>query len=383
MNIIEPHAVGQRHTVVRALTPFERRSVQAYFAGDDAPIPAITAELHAAGTWIACDCLSGNDLPVIHTAANSRGTIYLVRNTHRVAHAPGCPIATGMTDAYSVPSEIDRHLDAIMLEAAARAGVDRVWCASQPDPKASLLAALKLLQSELTAMPDAQLQPYGERVSTHHAALARLAMILRRQTATPAPLRHALLVFPATGHTRAGIRTWSPSDPDRAPVLTTRGPVSIRIDTDITARLYLAAAHVGYGPDGRYEITDAHLYPVLDRGWPVITATHQAQSLALDLRSVARGLADLGIDADARLTYPSGLDAPPIGFLTSRTGNTASVVPEALPLSGSALASPADATVQWRPYRDRSQDCRHSRDYLPSLIDRLFSLLATPRKTRP
>lgn len=381
---ILPYRPGDSLTIVRELTRTERREIHAYFGRHDSPLPSVAASLHHSGNWIACDCAPAHDPPTIHTAANSRGTISLVRNIHRTNHAPGCPCATGLTDAYATATRIDTHLDATLLEATARAGTDRVWCVDTPEPRPGIVSALRLLADALPALPDTYGRAYTDRVSTHHAALPRLAVRLRQQEGVARHERQALLVFPATGHTRGGIRTWAGANAE-GKTIEVRGPIHVRTETDIRAHLSLASAHISVGPDGRYEITDAHLYPVLDRGWPVITPTRMAQSFAIDMRALGRHLAEMGMPADIHLTYPWGLDAPAVARLRNRVGTEAAVASPSAERTPPAETAPdlhleADRIVTWRPYALRDPATAKSEQYLPPIADRLFSLLARPRK---
>ena len=216
MNLCEHHDAGVAPAIVRALTFAERKAVIGALLGAlTDPPDNLFQKIHDAGHWIACDCLGDRPPPVLHTRRSHTGTYALVRMPGRPAHAPGCPVADGLSDLYE--DTITPHLTQQLLEIASASGALRSWHAIQPTPPPTIWTLVSAMARHATSCSVTT----GE-VVTHPSRLPGLAVRMR-QAATSAGAPQVATALIATRSADRGSVT--PLAKDAEPVHV-RGPIA-------------------------------------------------------------------------------------------------------------------------------------------------------------
>lgn len=300
MNLCQPHEPGTLPVVVRPLSFQERRAVIGSLLGTGAAHPAaLLKAIHDAHHWIACDCLGDRPPPVIHTRRSAGGHYALVRMPGRPPHAPGCPVADGLSDLYE--DTLTPVLATQLRDIAEAASASRVWHANKPSSPPTVWTMLSTM-----ARHAASINPPTGQVITHPSRLAGLAVRLRQEAAaTGAPqIATALLV---TRRTDRG--SVSPLAKDAAPVHV-RGPI-VELGQPSSDSPSISILRIAKGTDGRYEPIAAVAAQV-SKSTVAITPTPASVEVATLMVAVGRTLRSVHhIEASIDLTFPSGLDQAP------------------------------------------------------------------------
>lgn len=310
MNLCHHHDAGTMPALVRPLTFAERRSVISALLGTASEHPAaLLQKIHDAGHWIACDCLADRPPPVLHTRRSHTGHYALVRMPGRPAHAPGCPVADGLSDLYedTYTPELTRQL----IEIGAASGAFRVWHASPPNPPPTVWTTVSSMARHATAATVST-----GPVVTHPSRLAGLAVRLR-QAATESGTPQIATALIATRSVERGSVT--PLAKDASPIHV-RGPISELAPGLANTGASLSMLRVARGTDGRYEPVAAIVVPVSKVSSAIAPTAHafEAAQIAGPIGRTLQSNHHLHVSID--LHFPQGIDAPPELLIHPATG---------------------------------------------------------------
>lgn len=301
MNLCQPHDPGETPTLVRPLTFSERKAVIDLLLGRESPPPtALLRSIHDAGHWIACDCLERGSPPVLHTRRSHTGVYALVRMPGRPAHAPGCPVADGLSDLYV--DDITPALGDQLLQMATAAGTLRLWHPTVPEQPATIWGTVASM-SRHAASCSAATGP----VVTHPSRLAGLAVQLRQEATTSGAPQIATALIAVRGADRGSV---TPLARDIDPIHV-RGPiVELAASPGTAGSAYVALLRIAKGTDGRYEPVAAVLSPA-SRLTGAVTPSAAAVEVAPIAADIGRALREqhrLAVSIDLR--FPQGLTGP-------------------------------------------------------------------------
>lgn len=300
MNLCHHHDAGAVPAIVRPLTFAERKAVIGALLGTTAEAPGkLLQQIHDAGHWIACDCLGDRPPPVLHTRKSHTGTYALVRMPGRPAHAPGCPVADGLSDLYE--DTITPQLTQQLFEVASASRAFRAWHAVQPTPPPTIWTLVSGMARYATACS----APTGE-VVTHPSRLPGLAVRMR-QAATDTGTPQVASALIATRSIDRGSIT--PLAKDAEPIHV-RGPIVDLAPNATPSGTYLSMLRVAKGTDGRYEPVAAVVATVIKASNAVglSAASVEAAQLAFAIGRALQSNHHLQVSIDVH--HPKGLDAP-------------------------------------------------------------------------